>query len=236
MLKPRSALRESLAKFTKDVENNGIRGAILNRRPTFTGNDSASTGLDMNTASDDAAVAISSYTLGDHMEYLHIHKDAGGHRYVDVSHLLSDSVGIVKDFCSPIPKHRLEQLYHGINETKDELKQVSLPVRTMTMRLAPHVMPSVILDAVQDACQHQSQWTPQVLKRLLGHFQCLLVPCTDDADDAEIIEKTAIPVAIKQPRVVAPRKTKVPKKIKQQTSSTTTKNTGTTMGRMTMCL
>lgn len=177
-------MRESFAKFTKDVENNGIRVAIRSCRPTTGGSDSSSAGLD---TSDDASVTASAYTLGDHMEYLHIHQDAGGHHYVDVSHLLSDSVHIVKDFCSPIPKHRLEKLFYGINETKDELKQVSLPVRTMTMRLAPHVMTSVILDAVQDACHHQSQWTPQVLKRLLGHFQCLMVPSTDDADDVAFL-------------------------------------------------
>lgn len=175
----RGALRESLAKFTKDVESNGIRVAISGRRPTTGGSDHSSGDVDDGSAS--------VYTLGDHMEYLHIHQDAGGHHYVDVSHLLSDSVDIVKDFCSPIPRHRLDKMYHGINETKDELKQVSLPVRTMTMRLAPHVMTSVVMDAVQDACHHQGQWTPQVLKRFLGHFQCLMVPSTDDADDVAFL-------------------------------------------------
>ncbi len=121
------------------------------------------------------------------MEYLHILKDDGDHHYVDVSHLLCDSMGIVKDFCSPIPKNRLESLYHEINQTNEEVKQVALPVRTMTMRLAPHVMTAVILDVVQKACRSQSVYTAQVLKRMLGHFQCLLIPTEDDTEEVPFL-------------------------------------------------
>lgn len=166
----------------------------------------------------------SEYSLGDHMEYLHLHKTTmiassspessqqspkqspqpSNHYYSDVSHLMCDSLlpGLVKDYCTPLTQEEWKVHCHGMEAnggmasfgfakttttSSSSASSISsnnfkdLPVRTLTMRLAPDSMTSAVMDAVHDACR-DNYTTHQVLKRFQGHFQCLIVP----EDESEV--------------------------------------------------
>lgn len=201
--------KEKLRASISNLKNNGIKGVIKNQQI------SPSSSLDYDP---------SGYSLGDHMEYLHMHPHmANGASatdassmccyYSDVSHLLCDSLipGLVKDYCVPLSDEEwearsfgLDPLSSGSTITTSTTTSTSgsssssstaspsfchLPIRTMTIRLAPDIMTSAIVDAIHDACR-DTFVTHQVLKRFQGHFQCMLVP--EDQNEVPFIFDTRV--------------------------------------------
>lgn len=192
--------KATIQNFRSDVESNGIRGAIHIRRARDGREDVPCSGrspLSRSPASETSGHGDESddvsYTLGDHMEYLHIRQDLGGHYYTDATYMLSDSSvsNLIHDFCTPIPVERLQTLYMGFQDiqkpkTSSETLE-SLPVRTMSFRLRPDVMTAVVLDAIKEACEIQPDTSVQVLRRLQGHLRCLLLSTCEGANDHSLI-------------------------------------------------
>ena len=179
------------ASFTNFKANGGIKGVIQNHQHQQQQQLKTNQGSPLSVLDHDP----SGYSLGDHMEYLHMHphnasgcnnsdnssSSSSSYYYSDVGHLLCDSLipGLIKDYCVPLTDSEWEVRCHGLenastsSSTNPPLSQ--LPIRTLTIRLAPDVMTSTVIDAIHDACR-DTFVTHQVLKRFQGHFQCLLVP------------------------------------------------------------
>lgn len=210
MLKRTNHFRQSLTNFSQEVEHKGLRAAIQRRRlrkpsssvlsrveqpgkkdlPPSDGDTTTTTIVDHSSEADEKELSAVVYTLGDHMEHLHLQKDPTGNYYIDVTNQFSDTdmPNLVKDFLSPIPNSKLVSMYYGMETNSKqeegspggELLTESLPVRTIAIRLRPDVMSAVVVDALLEACEVQPDVTTRVIQRLQGHFQCLVVPSVDD--------------------------------------------------------
>lgn len=136
------------------------------------------TSSDVDSVDSVVVLEESTYTLGDHAEYLSIKRDIGGHDYCDMGHLLVESrvPKLVRDFCSPLPYERINALYYGLDTPPRRDEPEALPVRTLTFRLRPDIMSGVVLDAVQEACEGCQENLIQILKKGPGSIVCLILP------------------------------------------------------------
>ena len=138
-----------------------------------------------------SASASTDYTLGDHAEFLDLHKEVGicddGYYFDDVGPFLMESnmSQLIKEYCSPIPFHKLNTIYFGLDE-KTETNHKQLPVRTLIFRLRPDIMVGVVIDAIQEACEGHTDFSAHMLSKFPeGHLRCLIIP--KDETDSSVI-------------------------------------------------
>jgi hypothetical protein len=122
-----------------------------------------------------------SYTIGDHAKYLHLSSKESGYHFCDMTHLFlmddeSESSRVVpnifKDYVSPVPYEYLKTLYLFLERSFPGTESEPLPIRTLTIRIPPHVKCGSVMDAFHKALISDiDDDNCIILKRQGGHFR-----------------------------------------------------------------